>query len=103
MNLAKALTVALPELPIQTVAQKRLPQVDPNLIIQEQTADGKPMVMVLIPRTRRYYPFTHEQWALLQLFDGQRTYGQIAEIATAQTSVLYTEEYVHEFAETIAD
>jgi putative peptide zinc metalloprotease protein len=103
MNLAEALNAALPELPAQTVGQKRLPRVDPGLIIKEQMQDGKPMVMVLIPKTRRYYPFTREQWALLQLFDGQRTYQEIAEIATVQASVLYTEEYVREFAETMAD
>jgi putative peptide zinc metalloprotease protein len=103
MNLAEALNVALPELPVQASAQKRLPRVDPDLIIKEQTQDGKPMVMVLIPKTRRYYPMTHQQWALLQLFDGERTYGDIAEIATAQTSVFYTEDYVRDFAETMVD
>jgi len=103
MNLAKALNVALPELPVQTVAQRRLPRVDPALIVKEQTQDGKPMVMVLIPKTRRYYPFTHAQWALLQLFDGERSYAEIAEIATARTSAIHTEEYVREFAESMAD
>ena len=102
MNLAEALNT-LPELPVQTVAQKRLPRVDPNLIIREQTQDGKPMIMVLIPKTRRYYPFTHEQWALLQLFDGERTYDEIAERHTGQTGILYTGDYVRQFAEAIAD
>src|SRR5437588_10069502 len=102
MNLAEALNT-LPELPVQTVAQKRLPRVDPDLIIREQTADGKPMIMVLIPKTRRYYPFTHEQWALLQLFDGERSYDEIARLHTAQTGVLYTGDYVRQFAEAIAD
>lgn len=103
MNLTEALNVALPELPVRTVAQQRLPKVDPLLVAREQIQDGKPMIMVLIPQTRRIYPFTHEQWALLQLFDGKRTYQEVAEIYTAQTSVLYTEEYVREFAEMMAD
>src|SRR5215469_3298844 len=103
MNLAEALNVALPESPARTIAQDRLLRVDPKLIVKEQTQDGKPMVMVLIPATRRYYPLTHEQWDLLSLFDGARTYAEIAQIQTTRTSVLYTEEYVRSFAESIAD
>lgn len=103
MNLAEALNVALPEIPVRALAEDRLPKVDPNLVIKEQTQDGKLMVMVLIPKTRSCYPVTHEQWTLLKLFDGERTYGEIAEIASAQTSVLYTEDYVREFAETMGD
>jgi putative peptide zinc metalloprotease protein len=103
MNLAEALNVALPEIPVRALAKERLPRIDPNLVVKEQTQDGKPMVMVLIPKTRRYYPFTQAQWVLLQLFDGQRTYGEIAEIATAQTLVFHSEDYVREFAETMAD
>jgi putative peptide zinc metalloprotease protein len=103
MNLAEALNVALPELPVQTVAQKRLPRVDPELVIKEQMQDGKPMIMVLVPKPRRYYPLSSEQWALLRLFDGERSYQEIAEVITAETSVLYTEDYVRQFAEVMAD
>lgn len=103
MNLAKALNVALPELPVRTAGQQRLPKLDPTLIAKEQMQDGKPVVMVLIAKTRRYYPLTPAQWALLKLFDGERSYGEVAEIATAESSVAYNEEYVREFAETLAD
>lgn len=102
MNLAEALNT-VPELPAKVVAQKRLPKVDPNLIIREQTQDGKLMIMVMIPKTRRYYPFSHEQWELLQCFDGERTYDEIAERHSAQSGVLYTGDYVKQFAEAIAD
>jgi putative peptide zinc metalloprotease protein len=103
MNLAEALNVALPELPRVTAALKRVPKLDPNLIIKEQTQDGKPMIMVLIPSTRRYYPVTHEHWGLLSLFDGERSYAEIAELYTAQTSVRYSEGYVRDFAAACAD
>jgi len=103
MNLTEALNVALPETPARTVPSDRLPKLDPNLVVKEQTKDGKLMVMVLIPSTRTYYPMTHEQWTLLSLFDGNRTYEEIAEIQTAKTSVLYTEKDVRDFAEMIAD
>jgi hypothetical protein len=103
MNLAEALNVALPELPRVTASLKRLPKVDSNLIVKEQTQDGKPMVMVLVPSTRRYYPLTHDQWSLLALFDGERSYEEIAELYTSQTSVLYTEQYVRDFAQSTAE
>ncbi len=103
MNLAEALNVALPELPRVTASLKRLPKVDPNLIVKEQTQDGKAMVMVLVPSTRRYYPLTHDQWSLLALFDGERSYEEIAELYTSQTSVLYTEQYVRDFAQSTAE
>jgi putative peptide zinc metalloprotease protein len=103
MNLAEALTAALPEIPIRNLPKDRPLRLDPNLIIKEQTQDGKPMVMVVIPSTRRYYPLTHEQWGLLSLFDGIRTCQEIAALYTDRTSVLYTEEYVRGFVESIAD
>lgn len=103
MNLSEALNSALPELPVQIYKQKRLPKADPKLIVREQVQDGKPMMMVMIPQTRRYYPFTQEQWALLQLFDGERSYAEIAELMTAQTNVLYSEDAVREFAESSRD
>lgn len=104
MNLAEALNVALPELPaVTTASQKRLPKLDPNLIVKEQTQDGKPMVMVLIPSSRRYYPVTHDQWNLLTLFDGERSYEEIADLYTTQTGALYTEQYVRDFAQSTAE
>src|SRR3984957_1538313 len=103
MNLAEALNAALPEIPTRNLPKDRPLRLDPNLIIKEQTQDGKPMVMVVIPSTRRYYPLTHEQWGLLSLFDGIRTCQEIAELYTDRTSVLYSEEYVRGFVESIAD
>ena len=103
MNLAEALNVALPESPVRAIAKDRLPRVDPNLIVTEQTQDGRNMVMVVIPATRRIYPLTPEQWDLLSLFDGTRTFDKIAQIQSARTSVLYTEDYVRDFAESMAD
>ena len=41
MNLAEALNVALPEIPVRALAKERLPRIDPNLVVKEQTQDGK--------------------------------------------------------------
>src|SRR5436305_5908847 len=103
MNLAEALNVTIPDLAIKVTKQKRLPRVDPTLIAREQLKDGKPMMMVLIPSSRIYYPLTHEQWALLQLFDGERCYGEIAELYTAESKTVCTEQDVAAFVEALAD
>lgn len=103
MNLAEALNT-IPELPAKVVTERRLPpKADPKLIVREQTADGKLMIMVMVPKTRRYYPFTHEQWSLLQLFDGERSYEEIAQLQTAATGVLYTADHVRQYYEVSAD
>src|SRR5579864_84307 len=102
MNLAEALNTP-PELPVKLFAQKRPPKADPDLIIREQTQDGKLMIMVMIPRTRAYYSFTPEQWELLQLFDGEREYREIAETYTQHTGVLWKEEDIRTFAESLGE
>jgi len=102
MNLAEALNVALPDIPARSLPRDRPPKLDPNLIVKEQIHDGQPKIMILIPTTRVYYPITPEQWELLSLFDGNRTYPEIAEILTLRTSTLYSEDYVREFAESVA-
>ena len=60
------------------------------------------MMMVLIPASRVYYPLTHEQWALLQLFDGERSYSEIAELYAAQSNSLFTEQDVAAFVDALA-
>lgn len=103
MNLAEALNVALPDIPVRTLPKDRPPKLDPNLIAREQIQDGKPTIMVLIPSTRLIYPMPSAQWDLMCLFDGTGTYEEIAQLQTARTSVLYTETYVREFAELLSD
>ena len=39
-----------------------------------------------------------EQWKLLQLFDGEHSYGQIADLIRQQANVAFSEDDVREFA-----
>ncbi len=103
MNLAEALNVAIPDLPVQVARRGRPPKVAPDLIVRETIEDGQPFFNVMIPETRRYYPFLPEQWKLLRLFDGMRTYAQVAELYSAETGALFPEEYVRQFAEESQD
>ena len=79
MNILEALEVALPDLPAQT-AQRRFPKLDPRVISREHIEQGVRVVLAKMPGSEIYLRFTPEQWQLLQLFDGERSYKQIADL-----------------------
>jgi len=101
MNIVEALNVALPEIPAR--AKRRLPRMNPRVIAREQIEEGQPMMMVLVPEMHQYYRLPPDQWALLQLFDGNRTYQEVAETFSAQTNISYSAELVQEFADVSRD
>ena len=51
-----------------------------------------------MPGSDVYLRFTPDQWRLLQLFDGERSYAQIADLIYQQANVAFTEDDVREFA-----
>ena len=85
MNLAEALNSALPELPVNKARIKRLPKMDPKLIGRLQTEEGKPVVVANMRGTTYLYRFSPEQWELIQMFDGERTYAEVAQLFTKTT------------------
>lgn len=103
MNLTQALNMALPELPVQQLHRQRPPKLDSALIAREHLEEGRPMVYVLPPKATGFYPLTVDQWALLQLFDGERSFAEIADEFTAQTASLLTEEDARAFYDQLRD
>jgi len=97
MNITEALNVALPEIPARTLAQ-RYPRVDPDCTFKEHLEDGKPMIRVYVPSAEVMYKFPPQNWELIQLFDGQRSYAEIAALISQQTNIEYSEEEIQEFA-----
>ena len=97
MNILEALEVALPDLPAQT-AQRRFPKLDPRVISREHIEQGVRVVLAKMPGTDIYLRFTPEQWQLLQLFDGERSYKEIADLIFSESNIAFTEEDVREFA-----
>ena len=62
------------------------------------------MVMVAMVSAGNYlFRFSPEQWSLVQLFNGERPYKQIAELYRQQAGVEYTEEQVREFADALEE
>src|SRR5256885_1843245 len=79
MNLTRALDVALPDIPARTISQRQ-PRIDPGATFREHIEDGQPMVRVYVPSSGFMYTMSRSQWALAQLFDGNRSAAQIAEM-----------------------
>jgi putative peptide zinc metalloprotease protein len=94
MNLSEALDAALPEIPRTQISRRRPPMLDPELIVREDILDGEPLVVVYQRSTTNVFRFPPIQWKLVQLFDGKRTYEQIAEEYSAITRSLVTPEEV---------
>ena len=97
MNILEALEVALPDLPAQS-AQRRYPKLDPRVISKEHIEQGERVVLAKMPGSEVYLRFTPEHWQMLQLFDGERSYKQIAGLMLTQANVAFTEEDVKDFA-----
>lgn len=97
MNLTRALDVALPDIPAHDILQ-RPPRIDPAATFREHLEDGERIVRVYMPGSGLMYRLTYPQWNLARLFDGNRTYQQIAELYSKETGQLYDEQTVSEFA-----
>ena len=99
MNLTEALDAALPEIPRTRLARSRPPRLDPDLTVRDDVLDGEPIVGVFQPEGANYYRFPPEQWRLIQLFDGVRSYEEIAEEYAAQTGQFIPVEDLRLFAD----
>jgi putative peptide zinc metalloprotease protein len=97
MNLTRALDVALPEIPARALS-RRLPRLDPGATFREHIEDGTPVVRVYTPSSGFMFKLSRPQWSLAQLFDGNRTYSDVAELYSAQMGEYYDEQAVSDFA-----
>lgn len=99
MNLTEALDAALPEIPQVRLSRSRPPQLDPDLIVHEDVLDGEPIVGILQRDKSSYFRFPPWQWHLATLFNGERSYEEIAEAFAAETGMTIDAEEVRAFAE----
>lgn len=97
MNLNQALNVALPEIPARTIAQ-RYPRLDPGMTFKEHFEDGRTVVRMYAPSTSLMYTLTPAHWSLIRLFDGKRSYEEIAEIYSRENGVQFDAQEVRDFA-----
>lgn len=98
MNLSEALDAALPEIPRARLSRARPPRLDPELVTREDTLDGEPVVGVLQRSKGTFFRFQPSQWQLAQLFDGVRSYEEIAQAFNQSCNGTLTAREVEEFA-----
>ncbi|MGH9528651.1 MAG: HlyD family efflux transporter periplasmic adaptor subunit [Terriglobales bacterium] len=101
MNLSEVLNVALPDLPARR--SKSYPRVHPKLIMREHVEGGVLTLVAAISGGTYLYRFNPEQWAVVQLFDGERSYRQVAEVYQEQSNTSFDENQVREFAESLEE
>lgn len=98
MNLSEALDAALPEIPKARLARTRPPCLDPDLIVREDTVDGEAVVGLFQRRQGNFFRLSPIQWQLATLFDGERSYDEIAALFQEQTGALLPVEDARMFA-----
>jgi putative peptide zinc metalloprotease protein len=97
MNLTRVLNNALPEIPARTIAE-RYPRLDPGTTFREHIEDGQPLFRIYVPCVEGMFKLPPQNWNLAKLFDGVKSYAEIAELYSQQTGVLYSEEQIRDFA-----
>lgn len=97
MNLSEVLNVALPELPARRGGES-FPRLHPKVIAREQIEGGIPTIVAMISGSSYILRFSREQWQLVQLFNGERSYAELAEVFRAKTGIVFTENELREFA-----
>ena len=102
MNLTRVLTNALPEIPARSLSD-RPPRKPPDMVSREHIEDGERIVRVIVANQDCMYRFPPANWQLIQLFDGQRSYEEIAEFYSGQSGHNYSAEGVREFAESLEE
>lgn len=96
MNLAEALNAALPDLPARRV-RAGYPRLNPALIAQENIDDGERVVVAMIRGEKGMYRFTPEQWQIVELFDGNRSWEEVSELVAERHGVRYEPDDLREF------
>lgn len=96
MNLAEALNAALPELPARR-ARTGYPKIDPDALHRDNIEDGEPVVMILIRGRDQMFRLPPHQWRLAQLFDGNRSWDEVAELYAELYGVRYDPDDLREF------
>ncbi|MGA8271726.1 MAG: HlyD family efflux transporter periplasmic adaptor subunit [Candidatus Sulfotelmatobacter sp.] len=102
MNLSEVLNVALPELPARRIGKSFL-RLHPKVIAREQIEGGVPTFVAMVSGGSYILRFSPEQWKLVQLFNGERSHAQVAELFRAETGIVFTEQEMREFADPLEE
>ena|ERR1700686_1752240 len=96
MNLTEALKVALPDLPVHSL-RRGYPRLHPLIIARQHLEDGRPITYAIVSGANQLYRFTPEQWELVQLFNGERSYQEVADLFKARTGIYHSPDDIQEY------
>jgi len=102
MNIVRALDVALPELPEATL-RRSPPRLNPHVIAKEHVEKGKPIVIAKVPGSEVVLRFSPEQWQVVRLLDGKRSFEEISELSLEETGVSFSPDDIREIASFLTD
>lgn len=102
MNIIEALDAALPEIPEKSVRQS-YPKLHPSVIHKEHIEQGERAVLAKMPGADSYLRLSPEQWTLLELFDGERSYAELSNLIQQKAGIPFTEDDVKEFTAFLRD
>jgi putative peptide zinc metalloprotease protein len=103
MNLSEALDAALPEIPKAHLERGRPPRLDPGLVTRDEVVDGEPSVAIMQRAGSTFCRLSPLQWRLAHLFDGERSYEEIAAELQAQTGATVSAAEVCAFADSLEE
>jgi putative peptide zinc metalloprotease protein len=96
MNLTEALNVALPDLPARSL-RRAYPRLHPLIVAREHIEEGERVVHAIVSGANQMYRFTAEQWRLIQLFNGENSFEDVARLFREQTGIRYSPDDIREY------
>jgi putative peptide zinc metalloprotease protein len=97
MNITEALNQILPEMPAKMISE-HYPRLHSDIVFKEHTEQGQRLIRAIVPGVAGIFNLPPEQWEVAKLFDGQRSYDEVAELHFQTTGIQYTAEDIREMA-----
>jgi len=96
MNLSRVLD-SLPEAPSTRFREKPF-RFNPQIFHREEVVRGETTIYALT-KSNKVYSFTPQQWALVKLFDGRRSYEEIGKVWRRTTGGTASDQAIRQYAE----
>ena len=89
MNITEALNEVLPEIPARAIS-RHYPRLHPDIVFKEHVRRGETVVRAFVPGVESMFTFTPQNWQFTRLFNGQRSYEEIADLYFEETGIPYS-------------
>lgn len=100
MNITEAFNEVLPEIPARMIGQ-RYPRLHPDIVFKQHMQEGRVVVRAFVPGVEALFTFTPENWKFAKLFDGQRSYEEVATLFFQETGIQYSAQGVRDSADSL--